>query len=124
MTLTRRQYEVLDFIKDFHQRQGYMPTLEEIGAEFGLRSMATVHKHVSNLEAKGLIRRKWNHARSIEVVTSTGCSRCDVLSAALRPLLWCPCCEAEECREDCDYEENAPDAWRDMQAARAAMEER
>ena len=29
--------------------------------------MATVHKHLSNLETKGLIRRKWNHSRAIEV---------------------------------------------------------
>ncbi len=67
-TLTKRQREVLDFIEDMIQEKGYAPTLEEIGARFDLRSMATVHKHVSNLEAKGLIRRQWNHSRSIEIV--------------------------------------------------------
>jgi repressor LexA len=69
MTLTKRQKEILDFIEQGIQANGYAPTLEEIGARFSLRSLATVHKHVSNLEAKGLIRRKWNHSRAIELVT-------------------------------------------------------
>lgn len=68
MTLTKRQKEILDFIEAGIREQGYAPTLEEIGAHFGLRSLATVHKHVSNLESKGLIRRKWNHSRAIEMV--------------------------------------------------------
>ncbi len=68
MTLTKRQKEILDFIESTIEAKGYAPTLEEIGATFGLRSMATVHKHVSNLESKGVIRRRWNHSRAIEVV--------------------------------------------------------
>jgi len=67
-TLTKRQKQIFDFIEDGIRRDGYAPTLEEIGKAFNLRSMATVHKHVSNLEAKGLIRRKWNHSRAIELV--------------------------------------------------------
>ena len=66
--LTKRQREILDFIETVIGEKGYAPTLEEIGAKFGLSSMATVHKHVSNLESKGLIRRQWNHSRSIELV--------------------------------------------------------
>ena len=46
---------------------GYAPTLEEIGAHFGLSSLATVHKHLSNLERKGVIARKWNLSRAIEL---------------------------------------------------------
>jgi len=69
MILTKRQKEILDFIEEGIRENGYAPTLEEIGQHFKLRSLATVHKHVSNLEAKGLIRRKWNHSRAIEVVT-------------------------------------------------------
>ena len=68
MTLTKRQKEILDFIEDGIRTNGYAPTLEEIGTRFGLRSLATVHKHVSNLEAKGLVRRRWNHSRAIELV--------------------------------------------------------
>ena len=66
-TLTKRQKEILDYISASIEENGYAPTLEEIGERFELRSMATVHKHLSNLETKGLIRRKWNHSRAIEV---------------------------------------------------------
>ena len=68
MTLTKRQKEILDFIEEGIRDNGYAPTLEEIGEHFKLRSLATVHKHVSNLESKGLIKRRWNHSRAIELV--------------------------------------------------------
>lgn len=68
MALTRRQREVLDIIRDFIERNGYSPSLEEIGGALGLSSVATVHKHVSHLVEKGLVRRVWNQNRSIELV--------------------------------------------------------
>ena len=68
MALTRRQREVLDVIRDFIARNGYSPSLEEIGGSLGLSSVATVHKHVSHLVEKGLVRRVWNQNRSIELV--------------------------------------------------------
>ncbi len=67
MALTRRQREVLDVIRDFIGRQGYSPSLEEIGAVLGLSSVATVHKHVTLLVEKGYVRRTWNQNRSIEM---------------------------------------------------------
>ncbi len=67
MALTRRQREVLDVIREFIGRQGYSPSLEEIGAELGLSSVATVHKHVTLLVEKGYVRRTWNQNRSIEM---------------------------------------------------------
>jgi repressor LexA len=67
MILTRRQKEVRDYLEDYIAAHGYAPTLEEIGAHFGLSSLATVHKHLSNLEGKGLIARKWNLSRAIEI---------------------------------------------------------
>ncbi len=68
MILTKRQKQLYDYLDDFIARYGYAPTLEEIGAQFKLSSLATVHKHLSNLEQKGLIRRKWNFSRAIELV--------------------------------------------------------
>ncbi|ANM28618.1 hypothetical protein ABI59_01775 [Acidobacteria bacterium Mor1] len=70
MALTRRQREVLDVIRDFIARNGYSPSLEEIGGELNLSSVATVHKHVSHLVEKGYVRRGWNQNRSIELVDS------------------------------------------------------
>lgn len=68
MILTKRQKELYDYIDDFIARYGYAPTLEEIGEKFKLSSLATVHKHLTNLEEKGLIRRKRNFSRAIELV--------------------------------------------------------
>jgi repressor LexA len=68
MILTKRQKQLYDYIDDYIARRGYAPTLEEIGEHFRLSSLATVHKHLSNLEEKGLIKRKWNFSRAIEVV--------------------------------------------------------
>jgi len=68
MALTRRQREILDFITEFIGSRRYSPSLEEIAEHFGLSSVATVHKHVSNLEKKGFIRRDWNRSRSIDLV--------------------------------------------------------
>lgn len=68
MALTRRQRQVLDVIRDFIDRNGYSPSLEEIGAELKLSSVATVHKHVSHLVQKGFVKRAWNQNRSIELV--------------------------------------------------------
>jgi repressor LexA len=67
-TLTKRQKEIVDYLDLFIAEHGYAPTLEEIGARFGLSSPATVHKHLTNLEDKGLLRRKWNHSRALELV--------------------------------------------------------
>lgn len=66
--LTRRQREIINFISEFIAERGYSPTLEEIGQGLGLSSLATIHKHLRNLEAKGMIRRRWNHSRSIQLV--------------------------------------------------------
>jgi repressor LexA len=68
MILTKRQKQLYDYIDDFIARKGYAPTLEEIGERFKLSSLATVHKHLTNLEEKGLIKRKWNFSRAIEMV--------------------------------------------------------
>ena len=64
--LTRRQREIFDYVRDFVAEQGYAPSLEEIGAHFGLSSVATVHKHVQHLAEKGYLRKAWNRSRSIE----------------------------------------------------------
>ena len=74
MYLTRRQREILTFIEDFIREKRYSPSLEEIGQGVGLSSLATVHVHLRNLEGKKLIRRAWNHSRSIEL-TSRGRGR-------------------------------------------------
>ena len=72
MALTRRQREIYDFIRGFVEDKGYSPSLEEIGEEFGLSSVATVHKHVQHLVEKGFLRKAWNRSRSVEPVETPG----------------------------------------------------
>ena len=72
MALTKRQRQVYDFIAEFVQKQGYSPSFEEIGAGMGLSSLATVHKHITNLEKKGLLRRDYNRSRSLDILAPRG----------------------------------------------------
>ena len=72
MALTRRQREIYDFIREFVDGKGYSPSLEEIGAHFQLASVATVHKHIQHLVAKGYLRKAWNRSRSLEPVPESG----------------------------------------------------
>src|SRR5256886_2497942 len=72
MTITKRQREVYDFIAEFVQRNQYSPSFEEIGQGLGLSSLATVHKHISNLEKKGLLNRDYNRSRSIDLLPPKG----------------------------------------------------
>jgi repressor LexA len=75
LPLTKRQREILDYLNDFIQQHGYAPSLEEIGRRFSLSSLATVHKHLTNLQEKGFIKRAWNRSRSVELIPSRVGSR-------------------------------------------------
>jgi len=68
MAITKRQREVYDFIAQFTHEKGYCPSFQEIGDGTGLSSLATVHKHISNLAKKGLLKRENNRSRSIDVL--------------------------------------------------------
>jgi repressor LexA len=68
MAVTRRQKEVLDFISAFVERNGYSPSFEEIARGLDLKSLATVHKHITNLQNKGALQRGHNRSRSIDVL--------------------------------------------------------
>ena len=72
MAITKRQREVYDFISEFVERNGYCPSFEEIGEGLNLNSLATVHKHISNLEKKGLLTRDYNRSRSIDLLPPKG----------------------------------------------------
>jgi repressor LexA len=67
MPLTKRQKQVLDFIAGFVDDNGYCPSYEEIARGLDLASLATVHKHISVLEAKTYLKRGFNQSRSLEL---------------------------------------------------------
>ncbi len=68
MYLTKRQKEILDYVRDHVGEHGYAPTLQEIGVRFGLSSPATVYKHVEQLVRKGYLRKAPNQGRGIQLV--------------------------------------------------------
>ena len=78
MPLTRRQKEILGFVKDFLDLYEYSPTLEEIARHFGLASLNGVYKHLKALESRGFIHRLSGQARSIQVLDPQG-SGCPTL---------------------------------------------
>lgn len=66
--LTKRQLQILEFIKEEVRTKGYPPSIREIGLAVGLNSSATAHNHLARLEEKGYIRRDPTKPRAIEVL--------------------------------------------------------
>lgn len=66
MTLTKKKKLILDFIQNFFLTQGYYPTLEEIRRRFKVKSLATIHQHLSELEDMGLLERGFGRARAMK----------------------------------------------------------
>ncbi|MBY0099302.1 transcriptional repressor LexA [Mesobacillus maritimus] len=66
--LSKRQQDILSFIKDEVRKKGYPPSVREIGEAVGLASSSTVHGHLARLESKGLIRRDPTKPRAIEIL--------------------------------------------------------
>ena len=82
MPLTKRQREILLYLQEYADDNGYAPSFEEIAAQFNYNSLATVHEHLTNLERKGYIKRSYNESRAIEILPS------DVFARAVElPLL-------------------------------------
>lgn len=66
LNLTPKQLHILTRIRDFRLAHGYSPTLQELASELGV-SRVTVFEHVEALIEKGLLRRRRNKARSLEL---------------------------------------------------------
>jgi repressor LexA len=67
--LTKRQREVLDFVRNTHHRLGHSPTLREICSHFGFRSPKAAADHLSALERKGYLSKVAHLARTLRVVS-------------------------------------------------------
>ena len=66
--LTKRQEDVLTFVKKYIAAHGYPPAIREICAGVGLSSPATVFVHIKNLENMGILRQNNNKFRTIELL--------------------------------------------------------
>lgn len=65
--LTKRQRQILDYIEEFIEDNGYAPSYREIAAEFALSSVSTVAEHIDALSNKGYLKRGTNEARSLQL---------------------------------------------------------
>src|SRR5438309_8340193 len=79
MSLTKRQREILTYLGEYSEVNGYAPSFEEIAAKFNYNSLATVHEHLTNLQRKGYIKRAYNESRGIEVLPSNVLPRASAL---------------------------------------------
>ena len=66
--LTKKQKEVLDFIKQFHAENKYPPSIRQICSAINLSSPATVHVHINHLVDKGFIKRSKEGNRALELL--------------------------------------------------------
>ncbi|TSC94820.1 MAG: SOS regulatory protein LexA [Candidatus Berkelbacteria bacterium Athens1014_28] len=66
-SLTKRQKEILDFIRSFIEENGYAPSFREIAYYFELSSVSTVAEYISILEEKGYLTKEAMEARSIQL---------------------------------------------------------
>jgi SOS regulatory protein LexA len=87
--LTKRQKQVLDFIKSFRDKKGYAPSLEEIKRHLHLSSVSTVHHHVRSLEESGYLKKQENLPRSIDVYETQSMVQIPILGriSAGQPIL-------------------------------------
>jgi len=68
--LSRRQQQILEYIRESVLSRGFPPSIREIGEAVGLSSSSTVHSHLKSLETKGFLRRNPSKPRSIELLDS------------------------------------------------------
>lgn len=66
--LTKRQEQVLNYVKEYMVAYGYPPTVREIGKALGVSSPATIHAHLENLELKGFIKKNVSKNRALELL--------------------------------------------------------
>lgn len=87
VTLYKRQRQILDFISQYIQRNGYSPTLAEIAQALGVSSLATVHEHLETMEKKGVIKRREGTVRSIEITEKDMALRSQTPASVELPIL-------------------------------------
>ena len=66
--ITKKQTEILDYIKSHILNKGYPPSVRDIGLAVNLKSTSSVHSHLETLEKNGYIRRDPTKPRTIEII--------------------------------------------------------
>jgi repressor LexA len=87
VTLYNRQRQILDYISQYIQRNGYSPTLQEIAKALGVSSLATVHEHLEAMAKKGVIKRFEGSVRGIEILDKSVAERNTSAASVELPVL-------------------------------------
>ena len=66
--ITKKQEEILEYIKDQIMNRGFPPAVREICEAVNLKSTSSVHAHLETLEKNGYIRRDPTKPRAIEIL--------------------------------------------------------
>ncbi|MEM7191294.1 MAG: hypothetical protein AAF405_00255 [Pseudomonadota bacterium] len=75
--LTRKQTDLLAFLRSYHAREGVMPIYEQMMAHMGLASKNSIYRLLTALEERGRIRRLHGRARAIEILSDAHlCPHC------------------------------------------------
>ncbi|OGK31350.1 repressor LexA [Candidatus Roizmanbacteria bacterium RIFCSPHIGHO2_12_FULL_33_9] len=69
-TITPKQKSVFDFIVSFKSKNGYSPSLKEIGHELNL-AISTIHQHIAALKNKGYLKKEDNQPRGVSLLEKT-----------------------------------------------------
>lgn len=83
--MTPCQTKMLEFVKEFITDKGYAPSLQQIAQGLNYKSLATVHKHLENLQWAGKIKREKNKSHGITVLEEDKTNRFVVLT---RDRMW------------------------------------
>lgn len=79
--LTKKQAQILDFIKTYREKNRYAPSLEEIKHKFKFASVSTAHYHVSKLQDAGFLNKEHNQPRAVSTVEAKQTIEIPILGA-------------------------------------------
>ena len=79
--LTKKQVQVLDFIKSYRAKHKYAPSLEEIRQKFKLASASTSHYYISKLQDAGFLNKEHNQPRAVSTVEAKQMIEIPILGA-------------------------------------------
>ena len=75
---TQRQKEILDYIARFLERHGYEPSYAQIARHFGVKSRATIAKHIAALEKRGLLTREHEDGFALNIKVDDADALCEI----------------------------------------------
>lgn len=75
---TQRQKEILDYITRFLERHGHIPSYAQIARHFGVKSRATIGKHIAALEKRGLLKRQHEDGFELQVKVDDSDALCEI----------------------------------------------